>query len=131
MNAFLSLGRWLFPVPFLLFGLMHFMDLTAFAHNIMPNYVPAPEFWVLLTGTCLVCAAVSMYIGKYDKLATALLAVLLLLVVALIDLPSALAGGEAANRSAFMVLKDLGLAAAAMLYATHVAKDPRIINRLP
>jgi hypothetical protein len=37
-------------------------------------------------------------------------------------------GGEGAQMSTSMLLKDLGLAAASMLYATHVAKDRSVIG---
>jgi putative oxidoreductase len=128
MNAFLSLGRWIFPVPFLVFGLFHFMNGPVMAQYVVPAYMPAKIFWVYLSGAGLIAAAVSMYLGKYDKLATTLLAVLLLLLVLMVHLPGAMAGGDGAQNSVSGVLKDLGLAAAAMLYAQHLAKDRSIVG---
>ncbi|MCE7925305.1 MAG: DoxX family membrane protein [Haliscomenobacteraceae bacterium CHB4] len=128
MNAFLSLGRWLFPVPFLVFGLFHFMNAQLMADSVVPAYMPAKIVWVFLSGGCLIAAALSMYLGKYDKLAAALLAVFLLFLVLLVDLPGAISGGEAAQNSVSMLFKDLGLAAAAMLYAVHVAKDRSVVG---
>lgn len=128
MNRFLSLGRWLFPVPFLVFGLLHFMNAQVMADAVVPAYMPAKMVWVFLSGAGLIAAALSMYLGKYDKLATTLLAVFLLLLVLMVDLPGAMSGGEAAQNSVSMLLKDLGLAAAAMLYAVHVAKDRSVVG---
>ncbi len=127
MNAFLSLGRWLFPIPFAIFGLMHFMKASQMA-TMIPNYLPAPIVWVILAGAGLVAAALAMLIGKYDKLAATLLAGELLLFVLLLHLPAVTAGGESAQMSMGNLLKDLSLAGAAMLYATYVAKDRSFIG---
>lgn len=112
MNAFLSLGRWIFPIPFAIFGLFHFMNAQVMADYVVPAYLPAKAIWVYLSGAGLIAAAVSMYLGKYDKLATTLLAVFLLLLVLMVHMPGAMGGGEGAQASMSMVLKDLGLMAA-------------------
>ena len=127
MNAFLSLGRWLFPVPFAVFGLFHFMNAQGMT-GVVPSYMPAPIAWVYLTGAALIGGAISMYIGKYDKLAATLVAVYMLILVLMVHLPGAMAGTEMSQMSISMLLKDLGLAAGAMLYAQYVAKDRSIIG---
>lgn len=128
MNAFLSLGRWIFPIPFAIFGLMHFMNAQMMADYVVPAYMPAKALWVYLSGAGLIGAAVSMYIGRYDRLGTALLAVMLLLIVLMVHLPGAMAGGEGAQTSMSMLLKDLGLMAGAMIYAQNLAKDRSVIG---
>ncbi len=127
MHAFLSLGRWLFPVPFLVFGLFHFMSATQMA-AMVPNYLPAPMFFVLLSGAALSAAAISMYLGKYDKLAATLLAVYLLIVILTIHLPGAMSGAETSQMSLSMLIKDFGLMGGAMQYAAYVAKDRAVIG---
>ena len=127
MNAFLSLGRWFFPLPFALFGLTHFMETEAMANLVVPSYMPAKEIWVYLGGAGLIAAAVSMLIGKYDKLAATLLAVFLIILVVMVHMPAAMDG---ARRAAALpsLMKDLSLAGAAMIYAMHIAKDRSIIG---
>jgi uncharacterized membrane protein YphA (DoxX/SURF4 family) len=127
MNVFLSLGRWIFPVPFAMFGLMHFMNADALAAWV-PSYMPAPAIFVYLAGAGLIGAAVSMYIGKYDKLAATLLAIMLLLFVLMMHMPGAMGGGEGSDAAMGNALKDLGLAAGSMIYATTLAKDRSIIG---
>ena len=127
MNAFLSLGRWLFAIPFAIFGLFHFMNAQAMV-GIVPAYMPAQIVWIYLSGAGLIAATVSMLIGKYDKLATTLLAVFLLLLVLMVHLPGAMAGTEASQNSVSMLLKDLSLAGAAMMYALNYAKDRSVIG---
>ena len=128
MNAFLSLGRWIFAIPFAIFGLLHFMNANAMADYVVPSYMPMKVIWVYLSGAGLIAAAVSMLIGKYDKLAATLLAVFLILLVVMLHLPGAMAGGEGAQASMTMLLKDISLAGAAMMYALNYAKDRSVIG---
>ena len=122
MNAILNLGKWLYAVPFLVFGAFHFMNAKA-----MAGMAPfGGEIMVYVTGVALVAAAVSMFIGKYDKLAAVLLALMLILFIVFIHAPGA---SDPENQSAMPnLLKDLALAGAALLYAKHEAKDSSIIG---
>lgn len=123
MNAFLSLGRWFFALPFALFGLLHFMNATVMADIVVPAYLPAKAIWVYLSGLGLIAAAVSMILGKFDKWASTALAVFLLLMVVLLHLPAAMAGGAGAQAAMTSLLKDISLAGGAMMYALHYAQD--------
>ena len=128
MNAFLSLGRWFFAMPFALFGLLHYMNADTMAEISVPAYMPAKTLWVYLTGTGLIAAAVSMIIGKYDKLAATLLAFFLIIMVLLLHIPAAMSGGAGAQGSMASLLKDISLAGGAMMYALHYAQDRSIIS---
>ncbi|MFN0213452.1 MAG: DoxX family membrane protein [Saprospiraceae bacterium] len=125
MNAFLSLGRWLFAIPFAILGLINFLSTQTMIDSFVPNYMPAPAVWVLVGGAGLVAASLSMLIGKYDKLACVLLAIYLLSMVLLVHLPGAMAGSISAQ---FLLFKDLALAGAAMMYAQQLSKDRSIIG---
>ena len=129
MNAFLSHGRWFFAIPFAIFGLLHFMN-TEGMSNMVPLYMPAKAVWVYLSGAGLIAASISMVTGKYDKLAATLLSIFLLLMVGLIHLQGAMSSSPTLLRdfSLAMLLKDLGLAGAAMMYALHYAKDRSFIG---
>jgi putative oxidoreductase len=124
MNAFLSLGRWLFAIPFAIFGLFHFMNAEGMA-GMVPDYMPAKSVLVYLSGAGLIAASVSMVTGKYDKLATTLLAIFLLMMVGLMHLQGAMSNNAA---SMSMLLKDISLAGAAMMYAYNYATDRSIIG---
>ena len=128
MNAFLSLGRWIFPVPFAVLGLLYFMNAPTIADNIIPPYLPFKIMWVYGFGAGFIGASVSMYTGKYDKLATTLLAVMLLVLVLLVHVPGAMAGGTGATVSMRMLLRDIGLMAASLLYAQNLAKDRSVVG---
>ncbi|MCB0592458.1 MAG: DoxX family membrane protein [Lewinellaceae bacterium] len=119
MNAVLNLGKYLFAVPFAIFGIFHLIsadDMNAMIHP------PGGKVMIYITGIALIAGAVSLLIGKMDKLAAVLLAVFLLLTAFLIHLSSAMAG----DASGF--LKDIMLSGAALMYAGHLAKDNAVIG---
>ncbi len=122
MNVFLSLGKYLFAIPFAIFGIFHFMSAEA-----RKGMAFGSTILVYLTGAALIAAAVSMLIGKMDKLASVLLAVMMLLFVVLIHGPAVAGGGDAAQASMPALLKDIMLAGASLLYAQH-AKDKAMIG---
>ncbi len=118
MSGLLKLGKWLYALPMLVFGVMHFL-----AAPDMEGMVPLPGgiFWVYLTGVALVAAAVAIFIGKMDKLAATLLGVMLLIFALSIHLPNVMGGDET---SMISLLKDISLAGGAWLYA-QMAVDPK------
>lgn len=120
MNAILSIGKYLYAIPFAVFGVFHFMNAQG-----MAGMAFGSTFLVYLTGVALIAATVSMLIGKLDKLAGTLLALFLLLTALLVHLPGAMDGQQASMSS---LLKDLALAGAAMMYARSVSKDPAVIG---
>lgn len=125
MNAFLSLGRWFFAIPFAILGLMNLLSTKTMIEAFVPNYMPMPIVWVVLGGLGLVAASLSMILGKYDKLACTLLGIYLLLMVVLVHLPGAMSGSISAQ---FLLFKDLALAGAAMMYAQQLSKDRSAIG---
>ena len=74
---------------------------------------------------CLIAFALSVFIGKYDKLAAILLAIFLLLTMFMIFLKGVSANDQTATT---MFLKDLGLVGGALMYAHGFAKDNSIIG---
>ncbi|CAN1566559.1 hypothetical protein MCERE19_02937 [Spirosomataceae bacterium] len=110
-----KLGRFLLAVPMAIFGILHFM-----AADAMAGMVPLPGgvIWVYVSGFALIAAAVSIILQKKARLASSLLAVLLLIFVFAIHLPSALKGGDAGQFSMMSLLKDLAIAGGALIYAS-------------
>jgi putative oxidoreductase len=125
MNSFIGLGKYLFAVPFAIFGLLHFAGASSMA-GMVP--IPGGALWVYITGLAMLAAAVSIFIGKYDKLAMVALAALLVIFVLAIHVPGMMKGGEGAQFSLISILKDLAMAGGALLYAGAYAKDNTYIN---
>jgi uncharacterized membrane protein YphA (DoxX/SURF4 family) len=98
-----------------IFGILHFM-----AADGMSGMVPLPGgvIWVYITGLSLIAAASSIIIQKKARLASTLLAILLLIFVFAIHLPGALKGGDSGQMSMMSLLKDLAIAGGALIFAS-------------
>ncbi len=125
MDTLLKLGKYLFALPFAMFGIMHFTNAEA-----MAGMAPfGGVIVVYLTGAALIAAVVSMLIGKMDKLASFLLGVFLILTALLVHAKGLSAEDEMQQAvSMTNMLKDLMLAGAAWLYAAYIAKDNAVLN---
>lgn len=107
------LGKFLFLLPFAVFGILHLMNAGAMA-GMVPAYVPGGVLWVYVSGLALIAAPVAVIIGQKSKLALQLLGLMLLLFVLMIHLPTLMGGDQNAMAA---VLKDLSLCGAAWLLA--------------
>ncbi|MDX1685911.1 MAG: hypothetical protein R3275_11800 [Saprospiraceae bacterium] len=120
MNGLLKLGRYLFAIPMAVFGINHLTDAGT-----MAGYAPfGGEVIIYITGIALILAAISLIIGKYDKLAAFLLGIFLLLTALTVWLPAVMGG---AMEQMPNILKDLALAGGAWGFALH-AKDDSVIG---
>jgi putative oxidoreductase len=119
---FIELGRWLFPAPFIIFGLFHFTTPRYYADQ-LPSYIPAGEWLIKGVGVAMIAAAVSMYLGVKDRWAALFVAALLLVFIGVLHAPTAIGGGEKSQLALAMLFKDLGLMAGALLYAQYVGKN--------
>ena len=106
-------GRLLFAIPMAIFGLIHFMN-GAQMSGMVPSFIPGGIFWVYLTGAALIAAAVSIIIQKKARLASLLLALLLVIFVLTIHLPGVIGGNMDLMP---MLLKDTALAGGALTFA--------------
>lgn len=120
MNFLLRNGKWLFILPFLGFGLLHFGPLE-FSLPYVPRWLPFPAFWVYFVGICFLLFVLSTLLRRHDRLAAQLLALCLLLFVLLVHVPAA-AGGD--FKAVIGALRDLAMSGAALMYAGALAAHP-------
>lgn len=107
-----QIGKYLFLVPMVLFGLLHFV-----AADQMAGMVPIPGgvIWVYLTGAALIAAAVAVFINHpLANMALLLLGAMLLIFALSIHLPNMIGGDESALG---FILKDVALAGGAWTLA--------------
>lgn len=113
MKNLTNTGRKIFGIPFLIFGINHFI----YANNmaaLVPSFIPGKIFWIYVTGLALIAASISIFTKKFMKLATFLLAVMLFIFVLIIHMPGVL-NSETTMMSMPNLLKDLGLGGAALI----------------
>lgn len=123
MNKILELGKWLFPLSFLLYVGLHFGKPDVGA-DFVPDFLPFPYFWNYFTGILILLFIISALIRKYDKLAYALMALYVLFMAVLVHLPRA--GME--ELEMINVFRNIMVAAALMGFAKYIAKDNRGIG---
>lgn len=126
LNHITSLGKWLFILPFTVFGFMHLAKAEQMT-GLVPPFMPGGSVWVYLTGLAQLAFAASVVIGKYDKLAALLCALMLLIFILTLHLPglSNLQMSELAMRN---MLKDLGLIGGALMYARAFSIDNSVVG---
>ncbi len=126
INKILSLGKWVFVIPFAVFSIKHIMN----AHEMVgqvPAFFSGGVFWIYLVHIAQLLFAVSVVVGKYDKLAAALCALMLIIFVLTLHFPG-LSNLQLSNIAFNNLLKDIGLAGGAMMYAEKFAVDKRVIG---
>ncbi len=124
LNSLTSLGKWLFIVPFVVFGFMHLAGADQMA-GMVPAYFGGGAIWVYLTGIAQLAFGASVILGKYDKMAAMLCALMLLVFVLTIHLPGVLGGNQMSMGG---LLKDIGLAGGALMYASSFSKDNSVVG---
>lgn len=124
MNALTKTsGRILFSVPFLAFGIMHFLFGEGMK-GIVPSFLPGGVVWVYITGVALVAAGISIITKKEGKLAMLLLSVFLVITVATVHIP-ALANQATMQMAMAGALKDIGLLGGALTYAAIFSTEEK------
>jgi uncharacterized membrane protein len=123
LDKLLNLGRWLFPLSFLLYVGLHFGKPDTGA-DFVPDFLPFPYFWNYFTAVCILAFILSALLGRYDKLAYALMALYVLLMAVLVHAPRA----GADELEMVNVFRNIMVASALMGFARYVARDKRAIG---
>lgn len=138
MDKVLNIGKYLFPLSFLLYVGLH-LGKPEVGASFVPDYLPFPYFWNYFTLVCILLFIVSAVIGKYDKLAYTSMALYVLLMALLVHLPRAM-GNELSNGAMMAEMarekelemvnffRNIMVMGALMAFAKYVAKDKRIIG---
>ncbi|HPN71595.1 MAG TPA: hypothetical protein PLZ32_18845, partial [Saprospiraceae bacterium] len=104
------------------------------------DYLPFPYFWNYFTLVCILAFIISAVIGKYDKLAYAMMALYVILMTFMVHLPRSM--GYEIGTEAMMTadlareqeletvnfMRNLMVTGALLGFAKFVAKDKRVIG---
>lgn len=119
-------ARVLFGLPFVVFGLNHFMKMGDMA-NYVPGWLPAAKFWVVLTGLVLIGGGVTLAINKFAQWGAFGLAGFLLVVTLTVHIPGmGAADPMMAQMNMIAVLKNTALLGAALAFAGLLEEKPTI-----
>lgn len=138
MEKILSIGRYIFPLSFLMYVGLH-LGKPDVGASFVPDYIPFPLAMNYATMGCIVLFVVSAVIGKYDRLAYALMALYVLLMAVLVHLPRSM-GSELENGMMSLmidrerelevinVFRNIMVAGALLGFAKYVARDHRFVG---
>lgn len=137
MDKLLNVGRYLFPLSFLLYVGLH-LGKPEVGAGFVPDYLPFPFFWNYFTLACILAFIISAVTAKYDKLAYCLMALYVLLMALLVHLPRSMGHELEANTMMIGAMdrekelelvnffRNIMVAGALMGFARYVAKDKRV-----
>lgn len=123
------LGRIIFSLPFIFFGLYRFWNMDFFI-NLSPDWLPLPELWTSLVGFGLIAASFSIIFNKYAHLASLMLAAMIVVLASSVHVPNTISNwNDPALRSISMALamKDFTMAGGALIIAS-MTKPQKITN---
>ena len=115
------IGRILYAVPFLGFGLGHISNAGQMA-GMVPSFIPGGIFWIYFTGVAMILAALAIITGKHGRNACLGLAVMLLIFIVTIHLPG-LADPKMKMMAFMGLMKDTSLMGAALVIAGTFKKN--------
>lgn len=117
------IARIMFAMPFGAFGMSHLFH-AGIMVRMLPAWLPGGEFWIYLTGICLILACFA-FVTKIqaDKAAFCLVALLLVFVFTL-HIP-AVRRGTNPQMAIMNLLKDVSLMGGALTYAALFSSDKR------
>jgi uncharacterized membrane protein YphA (DoxX/SURF4 family) len=120
MKNLSAIGRILFAIPFAIFGLNHILFFNFYIGEVS-SFIPLGPYTIILTGIFLIMASLSIILNKYVKVATILLAVLLLIFILTIHIP-ALFNVEKWQFALIELLKDTSLLGGALMISGMVSE---------
>ncbi len=121
MRYILGLGKYLFPLSFLLYVALPLAKPETGA-DFVPDFLPFHLFWNYASGVLILAFIVSCLIGKLDRLATVLMALYVLLMIVLVHFPRA----ATSENDALNIFRNIMVIGALLVYARYATRDHRI-----
>lgn len=139
MDRILNLGKYIFPLSFLLYVGLH-LGKPEVGASFVPDYIPFPYFWNYVTMICILLFIVSAVIQKYDGLAYTLMALYVILMAVLVHLPRAMGvelgienmTADLAREKELEIVnffRNIMVTGALLAFAKFVATDKRLVGQ--
>lgn len=118
MKTIFASGRWLFILSFFLYTGLHF-GLPEAGAEMIPSFFPARLFLNYATGVLVTAFIISCLIGKYDQLASSLMALYVLLTIFFIHIPRA----SSSTNDMLNIFRNIMVIGALLMYAKAFSRD--------
>lgn len=126
MNAVLLIGRILFAIVFVRSGIMHLTKLETMTGYAKYKKVPAPKFFVALTGVAIILGGLGIVLGIYADLGALIIAIFTLVAAFQMHNYWAETTPEGKMNESVAFYKDLSLAGAALILFILVGRHTDI-----
>lgn len=123
MKNLTTLGRILFALPFLIFGINHFLMMDYYV-GMLTSFIPLGAFTIILTGLVMIGVSISIITKKFVKLSTLILAALLLIFILTIHIPHLIAGTDKPT-ILITLLKDISLMGGSLMIAGYYSENEK------
>ncbi|HVN58415.1 MAG TPA: hypothetical protein VMT63_08975 [Bacteroidales bacterium] len=115
MKNLTTAGRILFALPFVIFGINHFL-MTDYYVGMLTSFIPLGAYTIIITGILMIAAGISIITKKFVRPATILLACMLFIFIVTIHIPH-LINGVDTNVTLIALLKDISLMGGSLMIA--------------
>lgn len=116
------MGRWLFALSMIVFGIQHFMYADFIATLVTP-WIPVHLFWVYFTGVGMIIVGLAMITGILGQLACTWLGIMFLLWVLVLHAPRVAAARHNGDEWNSMVVA-LAFSGASFILAQTLQREP-------
>jgi putative oxidoreductase len=115
MKKLSTVGRILFALPFLIFGVNHFLMMDYYM-GMLTSSIPLGAYTIIITGLLMIATSISIMTKKYIIQSTIILASLLFLFIVTIHIPH-LFDGTDRTVTLIALLKDISLMGGSLMIA--------------
>jgi putative oxidoreductase len=116
MKNITTLGRILFALPFVIFGINHFIMMDYYL-GMLTSFIPLGAYTIILTGIMLITAGISIITKKFVTQSAIALAVLLFIFILTIHVPHLVRGTADKTVTMIALLKDISLMGGSIMIA--------------
>jgi len=121
MKKITTAGRILFALPFLVFGINHFV-MKDYYLGMLTSFIPLGAYTIIITGIVMIATSISIMTKKYIIQSTLILASLLFLFIVTIHIPH-LINDKDTSTTIIALLKDISLMGGSLMIAGIYTED--------
>jgi putative oxidoreductase len=115
MKKITTVGRILFALPFLVFGINHFLMMDYYL-GMLTSFIPLGAYTIILTGILMIVTSISIITKKFIVPSTIILASLLFLFIVTIHIPHLFDGSDR-TVTLIALFKDVSLMGGSLMIA--------------
>jgi uncharacterized membrane protein YphA (DoxX/SURF4 family) len=119
------IGRILLALPFVIFGINHFIIYDVFI-GMLSSFIPHSAYLIFLSGALMIIAGCAIIINKYVLFFCYVLAGLLITFTITIHIPAVIEGGASNHLAWFAFLKDIGLLGGLLIIISGENKHKKV-----